>query len=292
MAKKTVHQSKQAESTRIKRKGKKHKAHTHSPSRGSGGAQASTQQATPPMEEHPDMQAQRPGATTSGHQLAAAHHLVCPPQDTVHTALLSQAVLEAVNTLITQNWDMSLAVATQALYRLNIDVALHILETVTTTAPDNIDNWIRDRAMAALLSQQQQVVATPDAATRALQLHSPQPPQLTSLQISKQIAMFGRYPHKRPFGMLADLDGRLSLHNLMSTWGTLQGLSWDYVKAVLQQHGTSNKGQRFTTTAVHDDIMIEVSRSERQNTPPATHTTPSYQSAIGAQRPTKHHWHR
>ena len=292
MAKKTVHQSKQAESTRIKRKGKKHKAHTHSPSRGSGGAQASTQQATPPMEEHPDMQAQRPGATTSGHQLAAAHHMVSPPQDTVHTAPLSQAVQEAVNTLIAQHWDMNLAVATQALYKLNIDVALHILETVTTTAPDNIDNWIQDRAMAAFRSQQHQALAIPEAATRAPQLHSAQPPQLTSLQISKQIAKFWRYPHKRPFGMWADLDGRLSLQNLMSTWGTLQGLSWDDVKAVLQQHGTSNKGQRFITTAVRNDLMIAVSWSTRQTTPPATHTTTRYPSAIGALRSPKHRRHR
>ena len=164
-------------------------------------------QGTPPMAGHPDLQEQQPGATTSGNQLAVAHQHNDPLQDTVHTAVLNQAVSDAVNRLISQNWDMSLAAATQALYSLNIQVALHILDTITTTAPEDINTWMRDRAMAASIYQQQEGSATPDAATRAQAIHSPQPPQLSPLQISKQVAVFGRYPHTRPVGMLADADG-------------------------------------------------------------------------------------
>ena len=289
MAKKVVHQSKQVEGTRTKRSRKEHKAYSRSPTQGSGGAQSSTLQSPPPMEGYPDLQEQHPEATTSGYQLAAALQQSGPLQDTMHTAVQNQVVSDAVNRLIFKNWDMSLTVATQALYSLNIQVALHILETITTTAPQDINTWVRDRAMAARINQQQEGSATPDTATRAQATHSPQPPQLSPVQISKQVAVFGRYPHTRPCGMLTDAEGRISLHSLMSTWGTLQGLSTAQVKAALQQHGTSNKGQRFTTTAVHNDLMIAVSGSTRQTTP---HTTTRHPRAIGAPRSPKHRRHR
>ena len=273
---------------RTKRIRKGHKSRTSSLTQGTAGAQQCTLQAPLPIQQHPDLQEQHAGAATSGSQLATTHQLSGPLQDTMHTAALNQAVLEAVNRLISQNWDLSLAVATQALHNLNISAALHILGTITTTAPDDINSWIRGRAMAALINQQQEGLATPDAASMTPATQSPQPTRLSPLQISKQVAFFGRYPRTRPFGMLADADGRLSLHNLMLTWGTPQGLSTAHVKAVLQQHGTSRKGQRFITTAVHDDLMIAVSRP----TPHPAYTATRHPRAIGAPRSPKHRSHR
>ena len=287
------HQSPKVEGTGLRKRTKKvRKAAMQSTAQGSGNAQSSTPQLPPTVEEQLDLQLQQvqdqqPVASPAGNELAMAQHRAEPPEAAAHSAVLSQAVQDAVNRLIAANWDIGLAAATQALHRLSITMALQILETVTIISPVDINAWVREQAMAALSNQppsntQPQGTFVPYGAPPWQEAHSPRPLKLSALQISKQIAAFGRYPNARPVGMMTDSEGRLSLNNLMATWGTAHGLSADQVKSVLQQHGATDKGQRFTITAVHNDLFVEVSKSTRHKAPRTKHSNRSYPSAIGA----------
>ena len=129
-----------------------------STAQGSGNAQSSTPQRPSTVEEQLDLQlqqvqGQQPLASSAGNELAMAQHRAEPAEAAAHSAVLSQAVQDAVNRLIAANWDIGIAVATQALHRLSITMALQILESVTTTAPVDINAWVRERAMAALCNQ-------------------------------------------------------------------------------------------------------------------------------------------
>ena len=238
------------------------------------------------MHGYPGLPEQDPQATSSGAASATNQQQNSTLQYTGHTAGLNQEVVDAVNRLIAQNWDMSITAATQALCNLNIQVALHILDNIAITAPADINTWLRDRATAASTNIQQDPAAAPDLDTRELAIQRPQPMQLSSFQISKQIVSFGRYPDTRPRGLLTDAEGRISLHSLMATWGTPQGLNTAQVQAVLQQHALSRKGQRFTTTAIHNDTMITVSQHSTPHN--ATRST----RPIGAPSAPKRRRHR
>ena len=286
MGKKVAHHSKQIQGAKAKKNKKKHKARCRSTSQGSEGTELSIEQHTQPMQGHPGLQEQHPEATSSGVQLVADQQQSTTMQDTIHTAGLNQEVADAVNRLIAQNLDMSITAAAQALCNLNIQVALHILDNIAITAPADINTWLRDRATAASTHIQQDVAAAPDLDTRELAIQRPQPMQLSSFQISKQIVSFGRYPDARPRGLLTDAEGRISLHSLMATWGTPQGLNTAQVQAVLQQHALSRKGQRFTTTAIHNDTMITVSQHSTPHN--ATRST----RPIGAPSSPKRRRHR
>ena len=207
----------------------------------------------------------------------------------------STAVHDEVNRLIAEHWNIGL-VATQALHSLSITVALHILEMVTATALVDINAWLREQASAALHNQalsntHPQGPAVPEEAPQRHEAHSTRSSRLTPLQISKQIVPFGRYPNARPAGMTIDPEGRLSVNNLMTIWGKPQGLSENQVKAVLNDHGDTDKGRRFTTTVKHNDLLVEVSQSTRRKAPREQHSR-SYHSAIGARPPPKHRKHR
>ena len=84
---------------------------------------------------------------------------------------------------------------------------------------------------------------------------------------------------------MTDTAGRLSLANIMAVWGTAQGLKEEHVKSALQEHSASDKGQRFTTTMLHNDLYIEVSQSTKDKAR-NTHQSNAYR-AIGAPRPPK-----
>ena len=285
MGKKVARHSKQIHGVKAK-KNKEHKARGRSTSQGSEVTEQSIELHAQPMQEHPGLQEQHPEAAASGVQSVADQQQSTSMQHTTHTPVLNQEVADAVNRLIAQNWDVSLTAATQALCNLNIQVALHILGNIVTTAPADINSWLRDRATAASTHIQQDVAAAPDLDTRELATQRPQPMQLSSFQISKQIVSFGRYPDTRPRGLLTDTEGRISLHSLMATWGTPQGLNTTQVQEVLQQHALSRKGQRFTTTAIHNDIMITVSQ------PSTPHNTTRSTRPIGAPSSPKRRRHR
>ena len=181
---------------------------------------------------------------------------------------------------------MSITAATQALCNLNMQVALHILDNIVITAPADINTWLRDRVTSASILIHQEVANISDVDIIALTIQRSQPVQLSSYHISKQIVSFGRYLSTRPRGLLTDAEERISLHSLMATWGTPQGLNTAQVQAVLQQHAMSRKGQRFTTIAVHNDIMITVSKHSTQ------YNTKQCPRAIGAPSSPKRRRHR
>ena len=81
---------------------------------------------------------------------------------------------------------------------------------------------------------------------------------------------------------MTDAEGRVSLANIMMVWGTAQGLKEEHVKAALQQHSATDKGQRFTTTTLHNDLYIEVSQSTKDKAR-NTQQSNAYR-AIGAPR--------
>ena len=127
---------------------------------------------------------------------------------------------------------------------------------------------LRDRATAASTHNQQEAARGHAPEIRDNTTQHPQPHQLSSFQISKQIALFGRYPELRPGGLLTDTEDRISFNSLMTTWGVPKGLSTIQIREALQQHAASRRRQRFTITTNHDDTMIAVSKpSPRHNTP-------------------------
>ena len=81
--------------------------------------------------------------------------------------------------------------------------------------------------------------------------------------------------------MTTDAEGRLSLANIMMVWGTAQGLSEEHVKAVLQQHTATDKGQRFTTTTLHNDVYIDVSKATKDKALNTQHSRSHADRAIG-----------
>ena len=91
---------------------------------------------------------------------------------------------------------------------------------------------------------------------------------------------------------MIDAIGRLSLANIMMVWGTAQGLSEDQVKAVLQEHSATDKGQRFTTTTLHNDVFIEVSKATRDKALNTQHSRSNSARAIGAPRSPKRRRYR
>ena len=92
--------------------------------------------------------------------------------------------------------------------------------------------------------------------------------------------------------MTTDAEGRFSLANIMMVWGTAQGLSEEKVKAALQQHGTTDKGQRFATTTLHSDLYIEVSKATKDKALNTQHSRSRADRAIGAPRSPKRRKYR
>ena len=260
MGRKVAKHSKQTHGVKAK-KNKQHKTRGCSTSQSSEAAEQSIE-VLPPTQALPG-QGQHPEAASSGGQIAAT-----TTQHTTTTPVLHQEVTDAINALIAQNWDLSLSASSQALYNLNIQVALQILGNIATTAPADINAWLRDRATAASTRVQQDAALGHGLDIRDSTTQHPQRHQLTSLQISKQIVLFGRYPDSRPRGLLTDTEDRISLNSLMTTWGASKGLSTTQIREALQQHAASRKRQRFTITTIHNDTMIAVSKPSPQHTTP------------------------
>ena len=260
MGRKVAKHSEETRGVKAK-KCKKHKTRSYSTSQSPEAAEQSIEMPPPtqmlPGHEH------HPEAASSGGQTTAAttQHNTTPPT-------FQPEVTDVISALIVQNWDLILSnmtipapadinaylsASSQALHNLNIQVALQRL---------------RDRATAASTHNQQDAARGHALEIRDSTTQHPQPHQLTSFQISKQIALFGRYPDLRPRGLLTDTEDRISLNSLMTTWGVSKGLSTIQIREALQQHAASRKRQRFTITTNHNDTMIAVSKpSPQHNTP-------------------------
>ena len=96
-----------------------------------------------------------------------------------------------------------------------------------------------------------------------------QPPEQShakpsSSEISHALCAWARYAgaRHRTHGLTLDPAGRLSLNNIMESWGKWQGLSEADILCAIQQH-TKTKGEdRFTTQSTPDDILIQVRASK------------------------------
>ena len=65
-----------------------------------------------------------------------------------------------------------------------------------------------------------------------------------SLQVSKAITGFARYPHKRPRGLHSDLDGSLDIDEIWQHWGRLHGVSKHHMLQFISEHAFSSDGRR------------------------------------------------
>ena len=225
----------------------------------------------------------QPVASSSGFELTTAQPTTMPPEATTYGAVRGPTVQEVCYSNAS-NWNIRSCYATA--------MALQMLEAATTAPPVDMNAWILARSMTALSTQPQSSAQPhtglgPDGGPQRNEAHSPRPQQLTSLHISKAICAFGRYPTTRPAGMMTDTAGRLSLANIMTVWGTAQGLKEEHVKSALQQHSASDKGQRFTTTTLHNDLYIEVSQSTKDKARNTQQSKHHAYRAIGAPRSPK-----
>ena len=86
--------------------------------------------------------------------------------------------------------------------------------------------------------------------------------KLSSFNISKAVAMFGRYPDKRPAGLYVDETSSFFLNDLMQCWGDGEGLSRDDVLDALYEYkyNERNDYKRFSIekVACMEDYIITV----------------------------------
>ena len=98
---------------------------------------------------------------------------------------------------------------------------------------------------------------------------APQPTPLDSrisLQISKAITGFARYPHKRPRGLHSDYDGSLDIDEIWKHWGRHHGVSKRHMLQFISEHAFSSEGRRrFLLRSDHDGrTWVSVTRSLRR----------------------------
>ena len=84
--------------------------------------------------------------------------------------------------------------------------------------------------------------------------------------------------------MTTDSAGRLSLANIMQVWGIQNGLQSEDVVKAIQQHSATDTGPRYITTALHNDLYIEVRQTAKHKARNSNHHA---SAAIGAPRPPK-----
>ena len=98
---------------------------------------------------------------------------------------------------------------------------------------------------------------------------APQPTPLDSrisLQVSKAITGFARYPHKRPRGLHSDYDGSLDIDEIWKHWGRHHGVSKHHMLQFISEHAFSSEGRRrFLLRSDHDGrTWVSVTRSVRR----------------------------
>ena len=141
--------------------------------------------------------------------------------------------------------------------RTNIDGMVQILDLTAAIVPFESHGLLkaRDRLLEAVgLQPKGQNPQEPQ-----------QPPEQShakpsSSDISHALCAWARYAgaRHRTQGLTLDSAGRLSLNNIMESWGKWQGLSEADILCAIQQH-TKTKGEdRFATQPTPDDILIQV----------------------------------
>ena len=65
-----------------------------------------------------------------------------------------------------------------------------------------------------------------------------------SLEVSKAISAFARYPHRRPAGLLPSDDGSLNIHDIWNLWGRFHGVSKHNMLQFIAEHAFHTAGHR------------------------------------------------
>ena len=85
-----------------------------------------------------------------------------------------------------------------------------------------------------------------------------------SLEVSKAITAFARYPHKRPAGLRPDADGSLDINEVWSLWGRFHGVSKHHMLQFIAEHTFHSSGhRRFLLRSDHAG-RTRVSVAQRQ----------------------------
>ena len=87
-----------------------------------------------------------------------------------------------------------------------------------------------------------------------------------SLQVSKAITGFARYPHKRPEGLHSDFDGSLDIDEVWRLWGRFHGVTKHHMLQFIAEHAFSSAGhRRFLLRSDHEGrTWVSVTRSLRR----------------------------
>ena len=65
-----------------------------------------------------------------------------------------------------------------------------------------------------------------------------------SLEVSKAISAFARYPHRRPAGLCPNADGSLNIHEIWNLWGRFHGVSKNNMLQFIAEHAFHAAGHR------------------------------------------------
>lgn len=112
----------------------------------------------------------------------------------------------------------------------------------------------------------------------------------TSEWISRQVASFSRYPHKRPAGLAIDGSGGMRLNQLMRLWGEKNAVTKQQVHAALQRHmhHDNSKCLRFALSdAPGGDLTIHVYKRKDAVTSTDPWPAPSAASQTAPARPAR-----
>ena len=86
-----------------------------------------------------------------------------------------------------------------------------------------------------------------------------------SLEVSKAITAFARYPHKRPAGLRPDVDGSLDINEVWSLWGRFHGVTKHHMLQFIAEHAFHASGhRRFLLRSDHEGrTWVSVAQSLR-----------------------------
>ena len=87
-----------------------------------------------------------------------------------------------------------------------------------------------------------------------------------SLEVSKAITAFARYPHKRPAGLRPDVDGSLDINEVWSLWGRFHGVTKHHMLQFIAEHAFNAAGhRRFLLRSDHEGrTWVSVAQSLRR----------------------------
>ena len=87
-----------------------------------------------------------------------------------------------------------------------------------------------------------------------------------SLEVSKAISAFARYPHRRPVGLCPNADGSLNINEIWNFWGRFHGVSKNVMLQFIAEHAFHASGRRrflLRSDSAGQTWVTVVQRSQR-----------------------------